>query len=105
MRFVGKSKRSSYNITNLPKFRPQPASGLLEGPGGTGHRQGPSGIDIEVNRNRWSQKNFNLGRPLTALRLLEGFEGAGHRQGPSGIDAEIKKNCFSQKKILALVGL
>ena len=73
MRFVGKSKRSSYNITNLPKFRPQPASGLLEGPGGAGHQQGPSGIDIEVNRNRWSQNKFQPWPAFDSLEAARGF--------------------------------
>ena len=98
MRFVGKSKRSSYNITNLPKFRPQPASGLLEGPGGPDIGRDHQGLTLRLTGTVGAKKNFNLGRPLTALRLLEGFEGAGHRQGPSGIDAKIKRNCLSQKK-------
>ena len=48
MIFVGKGKRSSYNITNLPKFRPQPASGLLEGPGGADTGTDHQGLTLRL---------------------------------------------------------
>ena len=63
---------------NFGLGRPLMASRPLEGPGGAGHHQGPSGIDTGVKRNHLSQKKIrhrpafdSLWRPPEAV-ILEG---------------------------------
>ena len=59
-------------------FKPKKISlGDLKTPGGSGHYQGPSGMDAEVKRNRSSQ------REIFSLACLKDLEAAG---GSWGLD-------------------
>ena len=72
MRFVGKSKRSSYNITNSPKFRPQPALGLLEGPGGPDNGRDHQGLTLRLIGTVGAKK-FQPWPDFDSLEAARGF--------------------------------